>query len=153
MVFSSKMRLFSFFMHNNTWSFCCLIFLNIVISAKKSKHIYILKWHTVVCKIVHKISFLVHEWEFTEGGNEGGRVATPTSFSIFDSCGIKSLWFKFGHDIFLYLLQNGKSFKLGCHFMKWNWRLLSLKSWPFEASEDIMTKFKSQALHIIKIKY
>ena len=26
-------------------------------------------------------------------------------------------------------------------------------SWHFEASEDIMTKFKSQALHIIRIKY
>ena len=37
--------------------------------------------------------------------------------------------------------------------MKWNWRPLSLKSWHFEASEDIMTKFKSQALHIIRIKY
>ena len=30
---------------------------------------------------------------------------------------------------------------------------LRLKSWPFEASEDIMTKFKSHALHIIRIKY
>ena len=28
-----------------------------------------------------------------------------------------------------------------------------LKSWHFEASEDIMTKFKTQALHIIRIKY
>ena len=31
---------------------------------------------------------------------EGGKVATPTGFSIFDSCDMKSLWFKFGHDIF-----------------------------------------------------
>ena len=30
---------------------------------------------------------------------------------------------------------------------------LSLKSWPFEASEDIMTKFISQVLYIIRIKY
>ena len=37
--------------------------------------------------------------------------------------------------------------------MKWNWRPLSLKSWNFEASEDIMTKFKSQACHVIRIKY
>ena len=37
--------------------------------------------------------------------------------------------------------------------MIWNWRSLSLKSWHFEASEDIMTKFKSQALHIIRIQY
>ena len=46
---------------------------------------------------------------------------------------------------------------LGCpffsHFMKWNWRPLSLKCWHFEASEDIMIKFKSQGLYIIRIKY
>ena len=30
---------------------------------------------------------------------------------------------------------------------------LSLKCWHFEASEDIMTKFKLQAFHIIRIKY
>ena len=35
-----------------------------------------------------------------EGGNEGGRVATPTTFPIFDIHDMKSLWFKFGHDIF-----------------------------------------------------
>ena len=29
----------------------------------------------------------------------------------------------------------------------------SLKFWPFVASEDIMTKFKSQPLHKIRIKY
>ena len=29
----------------------------------------------------------------------------------------------------------------------------TLKSWHFEANEDIMTKFKSWGLHIIKIKY
>ena len=28
-----------------------------------------------------------------------------------------------------------------------------LKSWHFEASEDIITKFKSQGLYTIKIKY
>ena len=32
-------------------------------------------------------------------------------------------------------------------------KLKASKSWPFEASEDIMTKFKSQGLHIIRIKY
>ena len=32
-------------------------------------------------------------------------------------------------------------------------KLKTFKSWHFEASEDIKTKFKSQALHIIKIKY
>ena len=29
----------------------------------------------------------------------------------------------------------------------------SLKSWHFEASEDIITKFKSQGLYFIRIKY
>ena len=58
---------------------------------------------------------------------------------------------------YLSWLENGKSLKLEClffsWFMKWNWRPLSLKSCNFEGSKDIMTKFKSQALHIIKIKY
>ena len=35
-----------------------------------------------------------------EGGNEGGREATPTSISVFDSYDMKTLWFKFDHDIF-----------------------------------------------------
>jgi hypothetical protein len=30
---------------------------------------------------------------------------------------------------------------------------ISLKSWHFEASEYIITKFESQGLHIIRIKY
>ena len=38
-------------------------------------------------------------------------------------------------------------------FMKWNWKPLSFKSCHFEASKDIMTKFKSQALHIRRNKY
>ena len=29
----------------------------------------------------------------------------------------------------------------------------NLRSWHFEASEDIMTKFRSQGLHIVRIKY
>ena len=37
--------------------------------------------------------------------------------------------------------------------MKSKWRPLSLKSWHFEASKDIRTKFESQAFHIIRIKY
>ena len=43
--------------------------------------------------------FLDIKWQFSRG-REWGRVATPTSFSIFDSHDMKSLWFKFGHDIF-----------------------------------------------------
>ena len=35
-----------------------------------------------------------------EGGNEGGRKATPTSISILDFYGIKALCFEFGNDIF-----------------------------------------------------
>ena len=35
-----------------------------------------------------------------EDTNEEGRVATPTSISIFDSYDMKILWCKFGHDIF-----------------------------------------------------
>ena len=57
----------------------------------------------------------------------------------------------------IHWLQNAKALNLGCpfysHFMKWNWRPLSLKYWHFEAIEDIMTKFKSQGLYIIRIKY
>ena len=75
-----------------------------------------------------------------------------------------NIWFLWHEELATYIwswylqwLQNGKSLKLGCLFfscfMKWNWRPLSLKSWHFEASEDIITKFKSQALHIIRIKY
>ena len=37
--------------------------------------------------------------------------------------------------------------------MKLNWRPLSLKSWHFEAIEDIMPKFKLQIFHVIRIKY
>ena len=66
--------------------------------------------------------FLDLKWQFS-----GGNPATPTSFSLFDSYDMKSLWFKFGHDIFA-----------GCYF---------------EASEDIITRFKSQALNIMKSKY
>ena len=34
------------------------------------------------------------------GGNERGKEATPTSISVFDFYGIKTLWFEFGNDIF-----------------------------------------------------
>ena len=58
---------------------------------------------------------------------------------------------------YLCWLQNAKTLKLKClffsHFMEWNWRPLISKSSHFAASEDTMTKFKSQGLHIIRIKY
>ena len=87
------------------------------------------------------------------GMREGGRVATPSSFWFFwyEELVIKIwLWY-------LHWLQNSKSLKLewlffSC-FMKWNWRPLSLKSCHFEVRKDIITKFKSQAFHIITIKY
>ena len=45
----------------------------------------------VVSKKVHKISFLDLKWQFSRGGMREGKVATPTSFSIFDSYDVKSL--------------------------------------------------------------
>ena len=67
----------------------------------------------------------------------------------------KRVFFIFGK--FHQISNLGKSSKLGwpffSHFI--NWRPLSLKAWHFEASEaeDVMTKFKSQAFHIIRNKY
>ena len=68
------------------------------------------------------------------------------------------LWGKFGYNIF-----NGfKMARTQCwdaHFLVvlWieieEWRPLGLKSCHFKASEDIITKFKSQALHFKGFKY
>ena len=54
---------------------------------------------------------------------------------------MKSLWFKV--------------FKVGMTIFQLFYaiKLKTSKSLNFEASKDIMTKFKSQALHIIRIKY
>ena len=87
-----------------------------------------------------------------EGRNERGRVATLTSFSRFDSYDMKSWRFRFGHGIFT-------GFKMArppiwdARFSAVLWNEIEDKSWHFEASEDIMTKFKSQAFHVIRIKY
>jgi hypothetical protein len=43
--------------------------------------------------------FMKQNANVPEGGNEGGRVATSTSISIFDSYDMKRWWFEFGHDI------------------------------------------------------
>ena len=43
--------------------------------------------------------------------------------------------------------EGGKPLPLASHY------LIFLKSWHFEASEDIITKFKSQGLYTIKIEY
>ena len=43
--------------------------------------------------------FYTYYGNFPEGRNKEGRVATPTSFSIFDAFDMKTLWFEFGHDI------------------------------------------------------
>ena len=50
----------------------------------------------------------------SEGRNEGVRVATPTNFSIFDFYDMKSLWFKFGYDIF----GGFKDFNKNFHYIK-----------------------------------
>ena len=44
--------------------------------------------------------FMMQNAYVLEGGNEGERKAPPTSISIFDFYGIKTLWFEFGNDIF-----------------------------------------------------
>ena len=44
--------------------------------------------------------FMMQNAYVPEGGNEGGRKATPTSTSIFDFYGIKALLFEFGNNIF-----------------------------------------------------
>ena len=65
---------------------------------------------------------------------------------------MKSLQFRFGHGIFI-------GFKMARPQI-WDARFSAVlsneiedKSWHFEASEDIMTKSKSQALHVIRIKF
>ena len=40
------------------------------------------------------------KYHVPEDRNEGGRVATPTSFLLFDSYDMKSLWGEFGYEIF-----------------------------------------------------
>jgi hypothetical protein len=52
-----------------------------------------------------------------EGRNERGRVVALTSFSIFDPYDRKNWLLKFGHDMYLQWLQNGKPLKLGCSFL------------------------------------
>ena len=44
--------------------------------------------------------FIQENAQVPEGGIEGGREATPTSISIFDSYGMKIFWFEFGYYIF-----------------------------------------------------
>ena len=55
------------------------------------------------------------------------------------------------------MLQNGTFLNLEVfNFISknsWNMVIPTLKTCYFEASEDIITKFKSQTLHIIRIKY
>ena len=44
--------------------------------------------------------FMKYNAYVTEGRNGEESVATPTSFSLFDYFGKKSLWFEIGNDIF-----------------------------------------------------
>ena len=57
----------------------------------------------------------------SRGGSEGGRVATPTSFSIFDSYDMKTLRFRLGH-------ENFTCFQL---FYEMKLKTSKLKSWHF----------------------
>ena len=63
-----------------------------------------------------------------EGGFEGGREATSTSISIFDSCDMKTLWSEFGH---LHWLQNANTLKLECPFFQPFYRQGRHKIWKF----------------------
>ena len=69
---------------------------------------------------------------------------------------IKTLWFEFGNYIFtgfkMPTLLNWNVL-FSAIFIRWHWRPLSLKCWHFVASEDSITKFKSQGLYTIKLKY
>ena len=50
--------------------------------------------------------------------------------------------------------QHYKLRNLQFHYIKWLKKgIPTLKCWHFEVSEDIITKFKSQGLYIIRIKY
>ena len=53
------------------------------------------------------------------------------------------------------LVKSGikKSKKVRNRQKKWKMGIPNLKSWHFQASEDIMAKFKSQGLHNARIKY
>ena len=82
---------------------------------------------------------------------EGG-LLLPLSFFIWFLWHI-FLWGKFVYDIFTGFKMASPQSWDAHRFMNWNWSPLYLKSWHFEASVHIMTKFKSQALQIIRIKY
>jgi hypothetical protein len=71
------------------------------LATAKAKHFtLVLCCYSPVQKSTENFVFRPKICKFLEGGNERGRIATPTSFSIFDPYEIKSLRFKFGHDIF-----------------------------------------------------
>ena len=80
------------------------------------------------------------------GMRKGGRVATPTSFSIFDSFDMKSL-------ASFEMARPKVGMPVVWLFYEMNFKTSKLKALHFQASEDILTKFKSQALQIIRIKY
>ena len=56
--------------------------------------------YTLLQKYTQFFLFMMQNAYVPEGGNEGGRKATPTSTSIFDFYGLKALWYEFGNDIF-----------------------------------------------------
>ena len=80
-------------------------------------------------------------------------VRAPTSFSIFDSYDMKSLWFRLV--MISSLALKWPVFKVEITifwlFYEMKLKISKIKAWHFEDYEDI--NFKSQALHIIRIKY
>ena len=84
--------------------------------------------------------------------------ATPTSISIFNSYDMKN-WRPHHLNLVMISLLASKSQDLKLrglqfHFIKWLKTGISiLKSWHFEASKDIITKFRSKCFHTIRIKY
>ena len=92
---------------------------------------------------------------FQRAGMKEGELPLPLAFQYF----IFMIWRSCGLDLVMISLLASKcqDFKLRglqFHFIK-RWKIIipTLKTCCFEASEDIITKFKSQALHILKIKY
>ena len=85
------------------------------------------------------------------GRREGGEPLDSQYFNI---------WFLWYKDLviwiwswYLHWLQNANTLNLEVfNFITkngWKTSIQNLKSWYFETSEDIMTKFKSQGLHIM----
>ena len=113
------------------------------------------EWNVNSYTLVKSLEWVSCLWSrmpmFQSTGIREGGLPLPPTFQylilvIQRACGLDLIW-----------LQNSKSQKLewsvySC-FMIWDEKALISKSYYFEASKDIITKFKSQALHIIRMKF